>query len=344
MDNYLIELGGVKNGYFRRNHYIPIDDKFDDEVIRFLNSRNNTDVYYSIYTYENEDIENCPVYAPLYFDLDLEFENESDFKKIVRDTLLVASYLKEEFGIPEEMIQIYFSGSKGFHVTVEPQILGIEPNKELNMQFKTIAMEVNKITLYNTVDTRIYDRRRLFRFPNSINGKTGLYKVPVTMNDLRRMDYKAMQTYASSPREVETAEPELVKSAQMKFKKILLIEKIKEKRKRNKNKSKVTFSKERRELLPCIKSILETGISKGARNNTCVAIASSMLQSGISQEEVLDELLAWNEKNDPPLPESEVTTTVKSAYSLVQSGRGYGCTFFKEHSYCVGESCPLFRR
>ena len=344
MNNYLIELGGIKNKYFRRNYYIPIDDTFDDEVINFLEETNNTDMYYSIYTYQNEDIENCPLYAPLYFDLDLEIESEADFRKIVRDTLLVVSYLEEEFKIPEDMIQIYFSGSKGFHVIVEPEILGIEPSPDLNIQFKTVAQEVSKITIYNTIDTKIYDRRRLFRFPNSINGKTSLYKVPITMNDLRKMDYEKIQEYASEPKEIELAEPEFVESAQKKLKKILLVDKLRNSRRRNKNKSKVGISSERRELLPCVKAILKSGIGKGARNNTSVALASSMLQSGIPQDEIIDELLVWNEMNDPPLPESEVLTTVRSAYSLVQSGRGYGCTFFKDHGFCVGETCPLFRK
>lgn len=343
MENYLLELGGINKGYFRRNQYIPIDDTFDDAVIGYLEDLNNTDVYYSIYNYESEDIDNCLLYAPLYFDLDLEIENDADFRKIVRDTLLVVSCLKEDFGIPEELIQIYFSGSKGFHVIVDPEVFDIKPSNDLNATFKTVAMEVGKNTIYDTVDTKIYDRRRLFRFPNSINGKTGLYKVPITMKDLRKMDFDSIQAYASEPREVETAEPRLVSSAKKRFKKILLVSKIKEAKRKNKNKSKVGIPTERKDLLPCVKKLLEEGIGKGSRNNTSVALASSMLQSGIPQSEVIDELMAWNDKNDPPLPESEVLTTVKSAYSLVKSGRGYGCTFFQDNDFCVGSSCSLFK-
>jgi hypothetical protein len=343
MENYLIELGGIQSGYFRRNFYIPIDETFDDEVVAYLEATNNTDVYYSVYTYENEDIDKCPLYGPLYFDLDLELESESDFRKIVRDALLVVSYLEDEFGIPENMVQIYFSGSKGFHILVDPEILGIEPTVDLNMQFKRIAQEANKNTIHQSVDTKIYDRRRLFRFPNSVNGKTGLYKVPITMKDLRSMDYTKIQEYASEPREVELAEPRLVESAKKQYKKILMLHKLRQAKRKNKNKSKVMISTERKDLLPCVKKLLDEGTGKGSRNSTSVALASSMLQSGIPQTEVIDELLAWNERNDPPLPEREVLTTVKSAYGLVQSGRGYGCTFFKEHDFCVGKTCPLFR-
>jgi hypothetical protein len=261
----------------------------------------------------------------------------------VRDALLVVSYLEDEFGIPENMVQIYFSGSKGFHILVDPEILGIEPTVDLNMQFKRIAQEANKNTIHQSVDTKIYDRRRLFRFPNSVNGKTGLYKVPITMKDLRSMDYTKIQEYASEPREVELAEPRLVESAKKQYKRILMLHKLRQAKRKNKNKSKVSISTERKDLLPCVKKLLDEGTGKGSRNSTSVALASSMLQSGVPQAEVIDELIAWNEKNDPPLPEREVLTTAKSAYGLVQSGRGYGCTFFKEHDFCVGKTCPLFR-
>lgn len=342
MENYVMELGGVSNGYFRRNHYIKIDDSFDDEIVEYLDKLNNTDVYYSIYSYENENIEDCLLYAPLYFDLDLEIDNDADFKKIVRDTLLVVTYLREEFGIPEDLIQIYFSGSKGFHILIDPEVIGIKPSTELNSDFKKIAMEAGKITLYNTVDTAIYDRRRLFRFPNSINGKTGLYKVPVKAKDLRTMDYEAIKKYAAKPREVEIAEPVLVETAKRKFKQILVAYKLRNSKK--KKSSKIGIPKERKELLPCIKKLLNTGAGKGSRNNMTIALASSMFQAGIKQDEVIEEVLIWNEKNDPPLPEREVLTTVRSAYSLVKSGRGYGCTFFQEHDLCVGKKCSLYQK
>jgi hypothetical protein len=343
MGNYLIELGGVKNGKFRRNIYTEIDDNFDDTIIEFLDESNNTDVYYSIFTYADEDIENCLLHGPLYFDLDYDIENERDFNKIVKDTLITASYLEQCFGIPEKMVQIYFSGSKGFHILVEPEVFGIEPRQNLNEQYKTIASELNKQTIYKTIDVRIYDRRRLFRFPNSINAKTGLHKVPIRQKDLRGITLKKIQEYASEPREIEWMEPAFIEKAKSEFERILLIHRLRESKRKNKN-SKVKLPIEKRELLPCVNNILEEGVAKGSRNNTSVALASSLYQSGFDQEEVISTLLAWNERNNPPLRESEVYTTARSAYSLVMSGKGYGCTFFKDHDLCIGQKCPVFNR
>lgn len=343
MEGYLLELGGAhqdgEKTYFRRKHYIKIDKGSEEKINEYIKKLNHTDVYHSIYQYENEDVNNCLIYGPLYLDFDLEIKDENDFKKIKFDTISTIAYLKSYLKIPKELIQVFFSGSKGFHILVDPQILGISPSYNLNDDYKKIAIEIKKNTLYKTVDTSIYDRKRLFRFPNTINSKTGLYKVAITEDDLRRMDFQSILKYASEPKKVEFEKPYFIKSARYEYQKILLKNKLKKARKRKKK-----IPTERRELLPCAKKLLEIGAKKGTRNNMSVALASSMFQAGISYEEVLNEMLAWNENNEPMLPESEIYSTVRSAFNLVNSGRGYGCKFYKENGLCIGSTCKLFIR
>ena len=143
------------------------------------------------------------------------------------------------------MVQIYFSGSKGFHILVEPEVFGIEPRQNLNEQYKTIASELNKQTIYKTIDVRIYDRRRLFRFPNSINAKTGLYKVPIRQKDLRGITIEKIQEYASEPREIEWMEPAFIEKAKSEFERVLLIHRLRESKRKNKS-SKVKLPTEKR--------------------------------------------------------------------------------------------------
>ena len=54
------------------------------------------------------------------------------------------------------------------------------------------------------------------------------------------------------------------------------------------------------------------GYSEGQRNNECARRAGSCLARGMTEEEALAECLRWNEKNTPPLAESEVRATVAS--------------------------------
>ena len=59
---------------------------------------------------------------------------------------------------------------------------------------------------------------------------------------------------------------------------------------------------------------LYKGVSEGERNNTLTRLVGSWVSDGLSFEECLENALLWNEKNDPPLPEKEIETTVKSIF------------------------------
>lgn len=341
INNYLVELGGVENGYFRRNHYMTLEEAYNEGGIdRYLDKLNNTDVYRTIYLYETDDIESTNLIAPLYFDLDIKLENESDFKKVVRDTLLTISFLEEELHIDRDSIEIYFSGSKGFHVIVPFESLGIEPCSDLPEKYKAIANRVKKETIYKTIDTSIYERKRLFRFPNSVNGKTGLYKTAMSFDYLRTANYEMICDYAAEPREVEFAKPRYKQETTKAINRILLIEKMREMKRRH---PRTIIPAEEQDILPCVAQLLEEGIGQGGRNNTCVAIASSLAQSGMERDDAVDTVLSWNDLNSPPLPKSEVVRTVHSAYQMAENGKGYGCSFFKDNGHCIGDECKLFR-
>ncbi|MEI8363386.1 MAG: DUF5906 domain-containing protein [Betaproteobacteria bacterium] len=64
---------------------------------------------------------------------------------------------------------------------------------------------------------------------------------------------------------------------------------------------------------------IHMGVSSGGRNNTGFKIAASLFNDGHSTEYVTKELLAWNEKNDPPLDTTEIHQVVKSAMKNVTS-------------------------
>jgi hypothetical protein len=57
--------------------------------------------------------------------------------------------------------------------------------------------------------------------------------------------------------------------------------------------------------------ILE-GVSDGGRNNACASLAGRFFNKDLSVPEITEILLMWNERNEPPLPESEIIRTVSS--------------------------------
>ena len=189
-----IEMGGVKNGYFTRNHFIDIKNLKNN-----LNQYDG-DIYSTIYRYDSKDQNTANFIAPLYLDLDID-DIEHNFMKIKQDLLLVMRKLKTTFNLTDKDIEIYFSGSKGFHILIHYNIFGFEPSRDINKQFKKIAIELKTYTINKSIDTKIYDNKRLLRVPNTINYKTGLYKVPISFDKIKVMNsYEEIKTYASTPK------------------------------------------------------------------------------------------------------------------------------------------------
>lgn len=54
------------------------------------------------------------------------------------------------------------------------------------------------------------------------------------------------------------------------------------------------------------------GVPEGQRDDACTRLAGHFLAKGLPESEVLALLLAWNEKNTPPLPEAQVEKCVRS--------------------------------
>ena len=331
----IIEMGGQKNGFFTRNHFIDIS-QLNNNIKNY-----DGDVYSTIYRYDSKDQNTANFIAPLYLDLDID-DIEHNFNKIKQDLALVLRRLKTVFYLSDKDIELYFSGSKGFHVLVSHNIFGFEPSRDLHKQLKKVAVELKTYTVNKTIDTKIYDNKRLFRIPNTINHKTGLYKVAISYEKVKSMNsYEELKQYASKPK---TSKPHIYKfnpKAREAFD--ALIEKIdaEEKAKINTKLAKEFIQK--RELLPCVQYILKNGCAKGQRNNTTVALANSLFQIGKDFDEVLEIITYWNmEKNEDPLDQAEIRTTVMSAYNNAKQNRFYGCTVFKDLDVCV-KGCPIHK-
>lgn len=330
----IVEYGGVQNNTFRRNIF---GEQNDENIINSFES----DTYCTIYKYDNENIDSCNFIAPLYLDLDID-NIEEDYNKLIRDLKILIHKLVTEFHVEQNDIQIYFSGSKGFHLIISENIFGFEPGRTLNKDLKKVAVYLKAYTLTKCIDTKIYDYKRLFRINNTINSKTGLYKVRVLYNDLINMSYDELIEYASKPKDIESDDYLYNDKANESF--TNLIEKL---NKRDREKINIQVAKEyirKKELLPCVKYILQNGSPNGQRNNSTIALANSLFQVGYNQDEVIEIITTWNEtKNEEPLPNREIRATIKSAYNNSKQNIYYGCSSFRELDVCV-KGCPIYKR
>lgn len=330
---YLVEVGygfeskGERG--FSRGSYIPYP-----AVSIFSKNHNQYSVFSSAYRYSSTDIDKADLYGDLY----LDFDDAGSFENVRKDALMALSYLKICYKIQEQYVRIYFSGNKGVHLIVPAEILGIEPMNLLHGVFKFIANSIKSYTPNKTIDTKIYDNKRMFRIPNTKHEKSGLYKIPITSEELRTFSEEQIRAMAVQQRDIcfqKYAGTNIF--AQKQFQRMIDEYSIfdKESRKDRKFKTKYNFTP------PCIQKILEDGAEEGQRNITIACLAGFCKNSGKSLSESIDFISEWNGRNIKPTPEGELQKTVKSIF-LGQ--KQFGCSTLKTITVCNESQCKLAKK
>lgn len=116
-----------------------------------------------------------PALGFYYFDFDDNLSGGELAKKDVKDFI-------EYFELKENEYQIFFSGSKGFHIYLPEGFLGFKHDKDLPNKIKKLLENLS--SKFATIDKGIYNSARKFRAPFSKNMKTGLFKIPVSLDHL----------------------------------------------------------------------------------------------------------------------------------------------------------------
>lgn len=104
-----------------------------------------------------------------------DFDSVDDLKKAFIDARLFVDLLFK-LELKEEEIQISFSGNKGISVLVETN------NEYTIEQVKAFVLGLGNDL--ETLDRQIYDNQRIFRLNYTKNEKSGLYKIPITFDEL----------------------------------------------------------------------------------------------------------------------------------------------------------------
>jgi hypothetical protein len=333
---------------FRRKQYMP-----PAQVDLFRIQYNNRDVYQTVMNYldpiwfQDEkgrwliNAADSLKYGNFYMDFDTDFSDPQAFSKIREDIAIALRYLKLFLNIDPRSIYYYFSGFKGFHLMVNAEIIGIEPHLALNEIYKDIIEDIGQYIKHDTLDRGIYDDKRMFRLVNSINGKSGLYKIPLTADEFLNFSYEEIKNLAKQPRTIHYKSPVYQPRAKLQFQKIVdnWTKRI------NIRQSYTGKIRKLKVLPPCIAHMRERTFRQTVdqRNNSATALSSFYFQQGLEREDTLDRLILWNEQCClPPLKEREIRTIVHSVYN---GQYRYGCgTFKKVSGLCDKDHCPLFHK
>ena len=339
MPEQYMEVGGQCGSYFRRNIIFP-QEQSGTALLQILGKTGGRDADYCTYLFDRKDrSEGTKFLSPLYFDIDGGISTDEGFEQLRITMLSLATRLCMELRMETKELKFYFSGSKGFHVFIGSKVLGIKPYEKLNLVYKAFVQSFAKLVEHGElIDTKIYDNKRLIRIPNSINGKTGLYKIPIRYEELRTITRQQLLDKAKTRQEDYLSSDAFNQAAAARFREyIMKHQPVQPKH------SKRMIPEVRQDLPVCMRYLLSAQIAKGGRNDFAAMLASVLIQNGYG-DTTLEILEAWNSNNDEPLSDDELRNVYKSMFRLAGSGRGYGCSSIREKGAFPPRSvCPKCR-
>ncbi len=266
-----------------------------------------------------------PAYAD-YFPVDID---SGDLEEAFSEARRLLERLHLNYDVNLNHVRCYFSGNKGFHVMIPDALVDWQPSDKLPQIFKKMAEELLQGIKH---DGAIYDVVRLFRFANTLNSKSGLYKIPLYPAEILHGGLSQILELAKKPRTIELdneyetcpALVELFARAEQGL---------------GKEKFVVKPPRPAKQKL-CYLNMLE-GVGKGWRDNCAIRLAVYFKKQGLSGDILLAMLQAWNEKNEPPLEGRVLGSKVEQA--LNQGNYDYGCNDGILKAFC-DENCYLNRK
>lgn len=247
-----------------------------------------------------------------YLPIDLDSKNLNDAQVECQHLI---SLLVDQYEVNPDCLGVYFSGSKGFHIEIPTFLFGnIKPSPNLPYIFK----EIPKILDIKYHDTSIYNRNALWRFPNTINAKSGLYKIPLFFNQIYNLTIDDIKSLATKP--VEGWKPVDYEDWDSTNELVDIWAKAEEKnRERKKPAKEYIFNGKGGN-----NSHTHEGVSEGNRNNRALEIARGLKAKGLKVNEVKDYIVnEWNPKNKPPEKNiRSIYRTVESVYSYSPQDSG----------------------
>ncbi|GAB4253580.1 primase C-terminal domain-containing protein [Deferrisoma sp.] len=264
-----------------------------------------------------------PVWAA-FWTLDLD---APDLGQSLDAARRVADRLLGPWGIAPAAVRAYFSGRKGFHLQTDLRAFGFwAPSRVapevLGRLTRRLARELGDAGRF--VDPAVRDRTRLLRLAHTRHEASGLYKIPLTIDELFREDPGRIREAAREPRgggadfgllPAQTVPPSETARG--------IWEAAARGTRRAAARPAVVPGPGWGEC-PARRALLGEPAPVGARNNTAIRIASWLRECGWTAEAVEGALMDWNRRNPEPLDEAEILHVVRSAFAPAAPYH-YGC-------------------
>lgn len=288
------------------------------QVPIWVKVHDNIDVFYSVQQYKIhpkrfDDLRQEPAFAPLYFDFDGNPDGNLTSDEIIesarKDTVALCSMFVNILDLEPNIMRIWFSGSKGFHVTIDGRIFGITPNNKLHLLYKNIAYYYSQLLKLKTIDLRVYSYRRQWRIPGSrrtkkamINGEQAeQYKTELTFSELSLLtvdEIKFKSSVIQEPLydELEYRDISPINNAVEWIESFIEQFRIEERLFASRAKRKIVIPADSTDKEPsCIKAVRNYVFAENKRNQALIVLTTFLKDSNVSMEQASADLSLWTE-------------------------------------------------
>jgi hypothetical protein len=319
-----IELASLtENGRMYRKIFVRANAT--DQIKSWRARFKNTDVFASIGFYSRPN-HNCRAVYPLFFDIDCG----EDLEKARQDCIKLVNFLCHKLRISEEDVSISFSGNKGFHVEISPIIFSAFYSPvfmKINRKLARRAIQA-RIT---TLDTGIYDRKRIWRLPDTKNSKSGLYKVGLSYYELVNTNIQGIKKAAAGIRNFEPLNkirPQEYASRWFRTQ----VQTLKRAGYSPKRLGRQTFNGKGWRMVPCVKKIEKATLPDGIRHQTYFVLARYYAYLGMHPAEACERIMEIDSRHPIRDPDS-----IYRAVDNAQKMPGFaGCDNKVLQLFCVG--------
>jgi len=291
-------------------------------------------------------LDEIPHLADFHVDIDFDGDLEASREQAVK---LVEYYLS--LGVPEAAIGIRFSGRKGFDVMVPWQVLGVQRQGVIGLNwnaYKRLAQALIEKLDLKGVDTGLYRRNGTIRLENTVH-PSGLYKVRLTPKELKGDLAKVLEIAKEPRRPLYSKEQEEAARAAsvVGLRSLYLVAQaqadaelmhVRELRQRPLPPEVLS---EIKGLTPCLSNLAASSPTKGTRNDTLFHAAMMLKHTGASQQDAEAYGRDWL---GAAYRDVGGDSTIRSAYHGPFAG---GCRWMREHGYASTDecrACPIGQR
>lgn len=294
-----------------------------EEVYNYIKA--DKDYYTSVFYYNDKHLEQFKktgtvsgINDVLTDQIVFDFDNKDDLDLAREDALTVISRMRE-YNIDNKDIRIYFTGNKGFEVSVKL-------NRTLNPgQLRYIA--VNKLGKgLKSLDTAIYNASRIIRVPGTSHNVTKLYKVPLTLEQLESLSVDDIKKRASS---LDNVTEEFTWDVSKPKEDLFIIQE--EKPKLPEKSNEVDYSKKPSGWRNCKWSLLQGNFPAGQRHMALMVLAATCKGLGFDETTTYHMCKSASEKQagntgQDEFPEEELRDNIiSSTFSPLWKGGQYTC-------------------